>query len=96
MGRFMVVVVFMCLSKELHCVGNCEGILHFYMYYDLVVCNICVVRKVWQSVILNIYIYIYIKLLFVCVRFPIYVWSERCVCNISAGTISNYEQHFAL
>ena len=56
MGRFMVVVVFMCLSKELHCVGNCEGILHFYMYYDLVVCNICVVRKVWQSVILNIYI----------------------------------------
>ena len=57
MGRFMVVVVFMCLSKELHCVGNCEGILHFYMYYHLVVCNICVVRKVWQSVILNIYIY---------------------------------------
>ena len=66
MGRFMVVVVFMCLSKELHCVGNCEGILHFYMYYHLVVCNICVVRKVWQSVILNIYIYIYKIIICVC------------------------------
>ena len=59
MGRFMIVVVFVCLSKELHCVGNREGILHFYMYYQPVVCNICVVKKMWQSVILNIYIYMY-------------------------------------
>ena len=42
----MDVLVVMRLSKELHCVGARGGILHFYMYYQLAVCNICVVRKV--------------------------------------------------
>ena len=74
MGRFMIVVVFLCLSKELHCVGNREGILHFYMYYQPVVCNICVVKKMWQSVILNIYIYICI--IIVC------VWEVSNICMV--------------
>ena len=51
MYRFMDVVVVMCLSKQLLCVEARGGILHFYMFYQLTECNICVVRKVCQSVI---------------------------------------------